>query len=160
MQLQPVLIPTNVVAMYYNCHYMPAICHNSNQWLLSPRGQSRALSAFLPQAPNSHIFGFDMNRQAKEDRGNSMCPRNWRNNHVCPEPNQPNVMPGPWYTTALETGDPMHDNEIMGEYNLPDPNNPGQFLLSRRSGRYYTCEEWPPRRWVSVWSCLGLLSIC
>ncbi|KAI5919335.1 hypothetical protein F4810DRAFT_506116 [Camillea tinctor] len=156
LEPEPALIPRNPVVLYYNCYYMRAICKNAQAWLNSPRGQNRQLVSVLnpAQTPNSHLFGYDMNSRVTSQRGNAMCPSSWKNNHPCPErdPNtgvvtQPEIMPDDWYSKERETDNALHLNEIRAKY-VADPNSPNGRKLDKRSGRYYTCEEWPPRSFV------------
>ncbi|KAI1392048.1 glycosyl hydrolases family 18-domain-containing protein [Hypoxylon trugodes] len=143
LQLEDVLIPQNMVILEYNCDYMPAICQNAQNWLNGPRGANRALmtnritGVVIP--PNSELFSYDFGPHS-DSRGARMCPGNWRNNHPCPEPNQPPIMPGPWYSTARENVRALQANEIRA-----DRRTPGREI---RSGRYYTCDEFPPRSFV------------
>lgn len=149
---EQVVIPTQAVVLYYNCYYMPAICQNYANWLNSARARGRVLAQM--GTANSNIFGFDVKTSATDARGNAQCPSSWSTTHTCPERDsagnsiQPNVMPGPWTKTEREIIDPLNINEIRAEYTT-DPTT-GEQVLSRRSGRYYTCEEWPPRRLVNL----------
>lgn len=101
---------------------------------------------------STDVYAFDINNAMSDHRGRRMCPSNWKNSHECPERNaagviiQPDVMPGPWPHKERETEDPLNMNEIAAEYRR-DPNT-GQRTLMQRSGRFYTCEEWSPRRFV------------
>jgi len=60
----------------------------------------------------------------------------------CPEPDQPDVMPGPWAYTDLETQSPLTLLEIKGLRLFME--NGGVL----RSGRQYTCDEFPPASWI------------
>ncbi|KAH7068560.1 hypothetical protein FB567DRAFT_251587 [Paraphoma chrysanthemicola] len=146
-----VVIPQNIVALYYNCHFMPAICQNNINWLNTNRGRTRSLAAWAGAA-GSNIYGFDVNSASTDPRGDRMCNRTWIRDHPCPERHpvtnlivQPDVMPGPWPYKSRETVDPLHINEIAADWSI-DAN--GDTILLQRSGRYYTCEEWPPRSFV------------
>jgi hypothetical protein len=147
----PVIIPQNAIVIYYNCHYMPAICQNYVNWLATPRGQGRSLVTIL--GGGTQVFSFDIFNPMSDRRGRAMCPDNWKNFHTCPERNaagaliQPPIMPGPWGSTLRETIDPLQINEIEADYRLNLQT--GERTLLQRSGRYYTCEEWPPRRYYS-----------
>jgi hypothetical protein len=50
-------------------------------------------------------------------------------------------MPGPWPHTGLETISPGADLEIEAK-RLPDG------TIAQRSGRRYSCDEFPPASWV------------
>lgn len=120
-------------------------------WLSSPRGQGRTLQQRMGGvSPDTAVYAFDITAAKAKIRGNQMCPSNWKNTHACPERNtvgaliQPNVMPGPWQHKERETHDPLNINEIAADYSIDATT--GERTLLRRSGRYYTCEEWPPRR--------------
>lgn len=146
---RPLLVPKNAVVLFYNCHYMKAICQNAIEWLGTTEAKGRMLQQYYGGVVQStYMFGYDLNSKSTDDRGNAQCPSSWKNSHSCPETNQPNVMPGPWYTTSREMIDPIQVNEIAASYTI-DPRDPTKLKLSQRSGRYYTCEEWPPRRSVS-----------
>lgn len=71
-----------------------------------------------------------------------MCPQSWKDNgRRCPEPDQPNVMPGPWPFTGLETINPGADLGIQARRSSSG-------ALLERSGRMYSCDEFPPASWV------------
>lgn len=121
---------------------MKAICYNAEQWFKSTRAKTRIMSHL-----DFNGVQFDPLKSAKNKRGDKICPTSWKNSHTCPEKNQPAVMPGPWKNAARETVDPLYLNEIEGTH-VPDPTpqDPAKMKISQRSGRYYTCEEFPPRR--------------
>lgn len=129
-----------VVILEYNCYYMPAICQNARQYLISSIGRSRRWRT---------TFSYDMMSSRGGERREEQCPtkRNptWRTYHSCPEvagPGnlaQPPVMPGPWPFLDLETVSPFQSNEIRADRSV-DP--------IARSGRYYSCDEFPPAPWV------------
>ncbi|KAI1379064.1 glycosyl hydrolases family 18-domain-containing protein [Hypoxylon crocopeplum] len=143
MPPQPVIIPNNMVVLEYNCHFMPAICQNADNWLNGNRGANRDIMTNLGhRAPvGTELFSYDMGGSSiSKSRGDAMCPSTWRNNHQCPEQNQPSIMPGPWFSNALETIAPLKSNEIEADRSIPNQ--------LKRSGRYYTCDEFPPRSFV------------
>ncbi|EUC39892.1 hypothetical protein COCMIDRAFT_31059 [Bipolaris oryzae ATCC 44560] len=53
-----------------------------------------------------------------------MCPttssRAWKDNHPCPEANQPPIMPDFWYSTYKEFLNPLHVNPNISEYDIDD----------------------------------------
>lgn len=70
-----VVIPQNIVALYYNCRYMPAISQNKINWLGTQRGQTRGLTAWAGAA-DSKIDGFEVQSAATSSRGVPHVP--WR----------------------------------------------------------------------------------
>ena len=132
---------------------MPSIYQNNLNWLTGSRGQGRSLVQYVGGG-NVNVYAFDIFHAKADHRGNRMCPGNWKATYPCPERNaagvliQPPVMPGPWGSTLRETIDPLQLNEIKADYKV-DPQT-GEKTLLQRSGRYYTCEEWPPRRYYSL----------
>lgn len=146
---QPVVIPQNTLAIYYNCYYMRSICQNNLNWLASPRAQGRSIVRYLGGG-NTNVYAFDVGKGNADLRGRKMCPPSWKKNHPCPETNaagvviQPEVMPGPWLYNVREVLDPLHINEIAADWIIDPMTN--QMTIRERSGRYFTCEEWPPRR--------------
>lgn len=136
----------------YNCHYMKAICKNAKNWIATaPRAQNRKLQQLYGNA-NTQVFTYDFGIENSKVRGEEICPTGYktgisawkdRPENRCPEDDQPPVMPGPWFSTALETMDSVRDNEIVAERDLDV--RTGKFDITRRSGLIYTCEEFPPR---------------
>ncbi|RPA74880.1 hypothetical protein BJ508DRAFT_29078 [Ascobolus immersus RN42] len=148
---QPVIIPNEQTILVYNCHYMKAICLNARRWLATPRGLNLLLSGALTPKPYTlpagrYLFGYDIRNSATDDRRRRNCPSNWNQNHLCPEPDQPDVMPGPWFTTSTENQDPLQVNEIAAERDLDVRS--GQIEITRRSGLFYSCEEFPAASFV------------
>jgi hypothetical protein len=157
--------------LYYDCYWMPAICANYQRWLTTPQpgtqvilSQQRSMATKGGTGPAglySTVFGMDVSSSKttpfSDNRGLHQRPGSWSTTHTCLEQDanrnniQPAIMPDFWSTTDREVEDPLNLNEIRAEY-FPDPNDPtGQRqILSRQSGRYYTCEEWPPRRLVEL----------
>jgi hypothetical protein len=162
--LTEVIVPASPIAIEYNCHYMPATCQNAFKWINRPMnpaanqlGRSRRLAMW---AGSPNVFAYDLKTAAKERRGDRMCSSRWKDTHSCPEMSvavlpalpvviQPPIMPDNWMPNTRETLDPIQVNEIAAQ-TKPDPNfpnDPSKNIIIRRSGRYYTCEEFPPRRY-------------
>lgn len=149
---RPVLQPRYPVYLEYNCAKLPSICLNVRQWLNDPQK-----STWNGRAGND-VFTYDMyaaekqayliavkkpsKRRNREHRRDLMCGSNWRGTRGdCPESNQPDVLPGPWPHKGLET---IITNTALYEIEaLRIGNNPPV-----RSGRQYTCDEFPPASWV------------
>lgn len=126
----------------YNCFYMRDICQNARNFQATARGRSLHPNSGIP----NYIFGYDYNTgrastSRASQRGAHTCPGSWKNNHVCPEPTQKEVMrnDGQWFSNALEPG-----TTINGIVNLRNANN----QITSYSGMRYTCDEFPPKTWV------------
>jgi len=135
---QPIILLEDFnVWITYNCHYMPSICQNADLYKQSTQGKAR-------RWPGS--FGYDLNadRGGKQGRRGAMCPDNWNRaagGHVCPEPNQPKPMRADkrWPETDV---DPTH----VKRYKIKDHIDANGNVL--KSGMYYSCDEFPPAKWV------------
>lgn len=109
----------------------------------------------------AQLLSFDFDTPSKELRGGRACPSGWRNRFLggqsCPNNVPfPNLRPDGWSKELQITHHPndlydtsgtdMAQAEIEAVYTLVNPNNPAQgYNRPQRSGRYYACEEWPPR---------------
>ncbi|KAH9219718.1 pectate lyase superfamily protein-domain-containing protein [Leptodontidium sp. 2 PMI_412] len=129
------------VYLVYNCFYMRDICKNADNYFRTGRGQIHPESG-LP----SYVFGYDFNTGKNShfrstQRRDQSCPGNWKDVHVCPEPDQRVVMrnDGPWHHNDLEPG--TTKNEIR---HLRGPNN----QIMAQSNLIFTCDEFPAATWV------------
>ncbi|UNI24919.1 hypothetical protein JDV02_010636 [Purpureocillium takamizusanense] len=127
------------VFLEYNCHYMTAICRNADNFYGSSRG--------LARGRYNTWFNFDFSTRKKSPRGRSQyrrsrsCPTGWVSSAGCPHSDQETVWrnDGAWWTTAL----------------APPPDGL-KFILAplrvgrntKKSGVYYTCDEFPAASWV------------
>lgn len=96
-------IPT----LIYNCAKLPAICNNVNQRKdISELNTDPNSQDFMKLKGKDHIeMHYDPNHQRKIDRRKTACPdtgykkqdgtqvKPWTQDHVCPEPDQPPVVP-------------------------------------------------------------------
>lgn len=125
--------------------FMRLISQNNLNW----SGQGGSLVQYIG-GDIVDVYAFDIFRTKADDRGDTMYPGNWKTILPCSERNaagvliQPPVMPGPWGSTLRETIHPLQLNEIEADYKVY--RQTGERTLPQRCGRYYTCEEWPPRR--------------
>lgn len=149
-QLQPIIVLEKFsVSLTYNCHYMPAICQNVAQYMASAQGRARRYP---------HSFAYDLNSERGGDssigRRFYMCPKNWAKKQPtrCPETNQPYPMRRDgkrWPETGVI---PLNLNPLD-----PADTHTKLFVIkglrdgmgnTRESGLYYSCDEFPPAKWV------------
>lgn len=149
-QLQPIIVLEKYsVSLTYNCHYMPAICQNVDQYMASTQSRARRYP---------HSFAYDLNADRGGDssmgRRFYMCPKNWAKSKPdrCPHSNQPYPMRrdgNRWPTTDVI---PLNLNPP----NIADKHTKLFVIKSvadgmgnkRESGLYYSCDEFPPAKWV------------
>lgn len=117
--LRRVLRPKTIVVLTYNCYYMKAICKNAKEWLETDRGKDRTLAQY--GAGSSQIYGYDLNSEVTEKRGDKMC-KNFKKKNECPQKRngaviQPAIMPDHW-TTAVETINPLNEWELEASYQI------------------------------------------
>lgn len=135
---QPIILLEDFnVFVAYNCHYMPSICQNAEQYKKSTQGKARKWQA---------SFGYDLNsaRGGKHGRRGEMCPDNWNRpvgGHGCPEPNQPKPMRADKRWPEVDV-----DNTHPKRYKIKDHIDANGNVL--KSGMYYSCDEFPPAKWV------------
>lgn len=136
------------VYLIYNCHYMRDICKNADNFEATPRGRNLHPISGLP----NNVYGYDLNsgdnappppgqtKSRQESRRDKSCPRNWKNNHRCPETDQQRPMrhDGEWFTTAIEAGSTIHNLQNQRD---------AQGNVIRYSNIRYTCDEFPPATW-------------
>lgn len=159
--LRKVLIPESDIVLEYNCHKMPAICQNIRNWEADASksqwlGRQVGWFTFDMGHSNTQRYpGFSGLKSRSYIRREMQCPKNsWAGtttNPRCPEPNQPDVVPF-WFNgltgqsitdiVPQDTSKPaaLADLEIM--YWSSNPQYPN--LSRRRSGRVYSCDEFPP----------------
>ncbi|KAF2714297.1 glycoside hydrolase family 18 protein [Pleomassaria siparia CBS 279.74] len=148
-----VVFPIGVIQLEYNCHKMPAICQNAQNW-----HSNAALSAWHTQGEYAGWFSYDLGASESQlDRGNARreqnCPHTWKGTILqprCPETNQPRVVP-PLYdmngigVTALAPQTGPNLIEIIADGKDSPIPSVGQL---QPSGRMYTCDEFPPASWI------------
>ncbi|EAT77077.1 hypothetical protein SNOG_15412 [Parastagonospora nodorum SN15] len=140
---------------------MPAICQNVRNWEADASkstwaGRQAGWFTFdFGQRAQQRFPGFTGLTSRADIRREFQCPKEtWAGTRAaprCPEPNQPNVVP--LWANGL-TGQPITDivpqdlSEPLKKANLEimywssNPQNPTQ--SRRRSGRSYSCDEFPP----------------
>ncbi|RFU75893.1 pectin lyase fold virulence factor [Trichoderma arundinaceum] len=137
---QGILLDPESVFLEYNCYYMKEICRNANDFINSPRGQSR---------PEPMTFGYDLNNKVRKPRRRERsCPTApkgsaWKDFHTCPEPDQKKPMKqnGEWQETDLEPGVNNTNNQIKNKRD-------SQGNVIEYSKIRYSCDEFPPATWI------------
>jgi hypothetical protein len=113
-----------------DCHFMRAICKNAKDWMATaPRRleyDQTELKRYADLPTVEWVFGQDPYTNSETKR-NKMCPKPFKNHRDCPEKDQPDIYPGPWYTTKLSKEVLGASYEIMGKYDA-------QGALVERSG--------------------------
>ncbi|KAK3675425.1 hypothetical protein LTR78_004508 [Recurvomyces mirabilis] len=134
--------PLGVPTLVYNCAKVPALCKNVNG-----NGGAYSLST-LPGGLNGGLANgnyltlhVDPDADRGDDRRTESCPGNWKKNHVCPEPDQPLVVPAPFnkggrtVSTGGFVGYAMDGS--VSNYRILDPSG-------AQTGMAWTCDEFPP----------------
>lgn len=133
--------PKGIPTLIYNCAKLPSICRNVGT--RNPIGNDGKLLGV------DHIeLNYDTEESRKIGRRNEQCPRNWRATHVCPEPNQPRVVPQGAYLDVLGVGgsfvgqraNPALAQADAGSYVIADS-------TGVQRGMAWTCDEWPPAQY-------------
>ncbi|KAK0746794.1 pectate lyase superfamily protein-domain-containing protein [Schizothecium vesticola] len=135
----------------YNCYYMPSICKNALEYVVSAANVGRV-------ATDISLFAYDFNTKRSDYRRKTeSCPSNWIDKHRCPEGNQ---VKSYRYVAEIpakraKAGKPATP-EIPGYGDFWDNIGlePGsqRVLASRLDAQgnleesriHYTCDEWPP----------------
>jgi hypothetical protein len=98
---------------------MRAICKNAKDWIDNDARASlydQVGLKSLTRLPSANwIFGQDPVSNS-ERRRKKMCPEKFPTWHTCPENDQPDIYPGPWYTTELSKEALGASYEIKGKY--------------------------------------------
>jgi len=139
----------------YNCYYMPSICKNALEYVVSAANVGRV-------ATDISLFAYDFNTKRSDYRRKTeSCPSNWIDKHRCPEGNQ---VKSYRYVAEIpakraKAGKPATP-EIPGYGEFWDNIGlePGsqRVLASRLDAQgnleesriHYTCDEWPPATFV------------
>lgn len=127
------------VFLEYNCYYMTAICRNADNFFESTRGLNRGM--------DNTLFHLDFSTRKRSPRGRSSyrrsqsCPTGWVAANNCPHTDQETVWrhDGAWWTTALAPP-PDGLNFILAPLVIGP--------VTRESGVYYTCDEFPAASWI------------
>jgi hypothetical protein len=130
--------------IYYNCYYAGSLCKNLE---LTQTG------AFAGTIDMELVYDKDTKR--RNSRRRKICPGTWNKNHLCPEPDQPDV----WvFDQTRDTPlDVLNTNPIKISSGLQPDVKPKYLiadyedavsLTSSPSGLMYTCDEFPFARLV------------
>jgi hypothetical protein len=134
---QAVAVPNPRPTLIYNCALMPSICRNVANWVgTNPARQ-------LPR--NFHLHASTGTHTA--DRRDNSCPDDWKETHVCPEPNQPQSR-GWWrkpagvrntysFPSTAKLIPSIHGNPFINEIAM-------NLINDDSAGLAYTCDEFPP----------------
>lgn len=161
---RPVLFPRSDIMLEYNCHKLPAICQNVRNWEAdSSKSQwnNRRVGWFtldIGSSSKQRWPGFPGNKTPTiaNIRRHEQYPGDWKGMVIspkCPQPNQPDVVPA-WVDGSgngiraivpQDLSDLTKSAYLEIMYKQSDPQNP---LTRRRSGRVYSCDEFPPASWV------------
>lgn len=161
LQLRRVRIPQSDIIMEYNCHKLPAICQNVQNWENDqtksqwPRRQAGWFTVDFGAGVKQHWPGYRSDPTRSNIRRDLQCPKSWKGTVLaprCPETNQEAVVPA--WVDAL--GAPI---TAIVPQDLTKPAAPAYLeimykqtgnnaLTRRRSGRVYSCDEFPPASWV------------
>ncbi|KAH0341870.1 hypothetical protein KCU81_g6045, partial [Aureobasidium melanogenum] len=136
--------------VWYNCHYARAICNNVEK--TQPGANAGTLQMEL-------VYDSDHKRATARRGGKKgvpgICPGNWKDTHICPEPDQPPI----WVTDMSR--DPVNPQNIEIPNLLKYPSGKQQVLdkdtqktvektnyqiadyEDMPSGLMYTCDEFP-----------------
>ncbi|RDA83937.1 hypothetical protein CP532_3642 [Ophiocordyceps camponoti-leonardi (nom. inval.)] len=143
---RPVLYPEHDVILQYNCYWMPAICRNARNWM------ANKTKSEWGSREASDVFSYDFSATERSyyQRRWDSCPYTWSKwpdaFSICPQTDQPRIMPGPWMHQDLEISKRKVAMEIQSSANATYAanlaHNPG------RSGRQYACDEFPPASWI------------
>lgn len=128
-------IAPELVLIEYNCYYMRDICKNADNWMNTPRGQSRT-----PRWRFGYDFNTGKTSRTRNARRRAASCGNFKQQTTCPHTDQNLVMrhDGPWKYKDLEPGTTI--NEIKADVY---PNG-----ARRPSEVRYTCDEFPPATWI------------
>jgi hypothetical protein len=157
-----VKIPQTDVILEYNCHKLPAICHNVQNWLNDPaksQWNNRWAGWFTVDfgaGVTQRWPGYGKNPTRANIRRDLQCPKDsWKGTVIaprCPEANQEAVVPA-WVDaagapiTAIVPQD-LRDPAKLAYLEIMYKQTGNNALTRRRSGRVYSCDEFPAASWV------------
>ena len=161
LPLRRVRIPQSDIIIEYNCHKLPAICHNVQNWHNDPaksqwpRRQAGWFTVDFGAGVKQHWPGYRSNPTRANIRRDLQCPKSWKGTVLaprCPETNQEAVVPA-WVDatgapiTAIVPQDLTKPAELA-YLEIMYKHTGNNALTRRRSGRVYSCDEFPPASWV------------